>query len=62
MFDVSHHSRKGRTISAIDQFLDSNLERDLSDNDVYKACVEKELKGVLRERKVSYFAKRIGCH
>ena len=33
VFDVSHHSRKGRTISAIHQFLDST-QGDLFDNDV----------------------------
>ena len=34
----------------------------LSDNDVYKVCVEKKLKGVLRERTVSYFAKQNGSN
>ena len=60
MFEISQITRKGRTTSILDQFLKETRGYDLSDDDVYKACVNRELFDLLRDRGVVFASRQHG--
>ena len=60
MFEVSQFTRKGRTTSILDQFLKETRSYDLDDNDVFKACVDRELFDLLDDRGVVFASRQHG--
>ena len=60
MFEVTQASPKGRTSSILDQFLRETRNYDLSDDIVYKACVDKELFSLLEDHGIVFAVRRDG--
>ena len=60
MFEVSQFTRKGRTTSILDQFLKETRSYDLSDSEVFKACVDKKLFDLLNDRGVVFASRQHG--
>ena len=58
MFETSQRTRTGRTTSILDQFLKQTRTYDISDADVYKACVNRELFSELDDRGVLFASKQ----
>ena len=60
MFEVSQFSRIGRTTSILDQFLKETRRYDLTDDVVFKACVNRELFSLLEDRGVVFASRQNG--
>ena len=60
MFEVSQFSRIGRTTSILDQFLKETREYDLTDDAVFKACVNRNLFDLLRDQGVVFALRHDG--
>ena len=60
MFEVSQFSRTGRTSSILDELLKETRRYDLSDDVVYKACVNRELFSLLEDRGVVFASRQHG--
>ena len=60
MFELSQFSRVGRTSSVLDQFLNQTREYDLTDDAVFKACVERDLFSLLRDQGVVFALRQDG--
>jgi len=60
MFELSQFSRIGRTSSILDQFLKETRNYDLSDDVVFKACVNRELFSLLRDQGVIFALRQDG--
>ena len=60
MFELSQFSRIGRTSSILDQFLKETRKYDLSDDTVFKSCVNRELFSLLRDQGVIFALRQDG--
>ena len=60
MFESSQFSRVGRTSSILDQLLKETRKYDLSDDEIYKACVDRELFDLLEDRGIIFALRQNG--
>ena len=58
MFEETQKSRKGRTVSILDQFLKQTRSHDCIDSEVYKASISRELFSLLDDRGLLFASKQ----